>query len=191
MLQDWISNYTVLTSNDSSTSWRLCHSFSWVFWAKWNFARLLNRLHTAEAFDVAIICVGYIAMYLTFASLYISMKQLGSNFWLTASAILSSTFAFMCGFVTSYFLGVPVPLAVLSEGLPFLVSIIGFGGKIKLTRSTLRAVSSNPPGSSIEHVVSDVMQTVGFSMLRDYAIEILVLLVELRLASMAFGNFAL
>ncbi|VVT55064.1 uncharacterized protein SAPINGB_P004409 [Magnusiomyces paraingens] len=174
-LSQWLKNSAVLAGPDQEP-WRLRQSFSWVLWAKWNFTRLLDLIHATETFDLAVVFIGYLAMYFTFISLYISMKHLGSKFWLATSVMLSSTFAFMFAFVTSFSLGVPVSLITLSEGLPFLVATVGFGNKIKLTRATLKAVRSRPPGSSIEHVVSDVLSTQGTLMLRDYSLEIIALL---------------
>lgn len=114
-------------------------------------------------------------MYFSFASLYISMRGLGSKFWLATSVLLSSSFAFVYAFITSYWLGVAVPLVTLSEGLPFLVSVVGFGGKVRLTRAALTAFESLAPGSAVEDVISDVIRTEGVSLLRDYALEILAL----------------
>lgn len=160
------------TTTTSDASWRLRKSFSWILWAKWNFTRLLDLIHDTETFDLAVVFIGYLTMYFTFVSLYLSMRRIGSKFWLATSVLLSSTFAFMFAFVTSFYLGVPVSLVTLSEGLPFLVSVVGFGHKIKLTRNTLKAVQSREPGSSIEHVVSDVICAQGGNFLSLYALEI-------------------
>ena len=89
----------------------------------------MDLIHATETFDLIVVGVAYLAMHYTFISLYLSMQQLGSKFWLATSVMLSSTFAFMFAFVTSFYLGVPVSIMTLSEGLPFLVVTIGFGNK--------------------------------------------------------------
>lgn len=178
-LSQWVEGSSKLISEEVSESddgtWRLRRSFSWILWAKWNFNRLINLIHATEPFDLTVIFIGYLAMYFSFASLYISMRGLGSKFWLATSVLLSSSFAFVYAFITSYWLGVAVPLVTLSEGLPFLVSVVGFGGKVRLTRAALTAFESLAPGSAVEDVISDVIRTEGVSLLRDYALEILAL----------------
>lgn len=181
-LNEWIESVSEITvksltadGKESEEVWRLRKSFSWIVWAKWNFSRLLDLIHDAETFDLIVILIGYLAMHYTFISLYLSMKRLGSKFWLATSVLLSSTFAFLLAYVTSFYLGVAVPIVTLSEGLPFLVATIGFGDKIRLTKGTLRALQSKSPGTSIENVVSEVICQQGVTMLRNYAVECLAL----------------
>ncbi|KAL2809147.1 hydroxymethylglutaryl-coenzyme A reductase-domain-containing protein [Aspergillus granulosus] len=99
--------------------------------------QLVHRFKIATPLDVLTMAAAYIAMHLTFASLFLSMYRMGSRFWLAASVLISSTFAFLFGLFTTRKLGVPVDVGVLSEGLPFLVITIGFENPIKLTQAIL------------------------------------------------------
>lgn len=179
-LNSWVKSVSEIkvesTSGSADDVWRLRKSFSWALWMKWNFTRLMDLIHATETFDLAVVGIAYLAMHYTFISLYISMRRLGSNFWLATSIMLSSTFAFMFAFVTSFYLGVPVSIVTLSEGLPFLVVTIGFGNKIRLTDISLQTYNSRTAGSSIEHLVSGVIATEGKTIMRDYAIQIIALI---------------
>jgi hydroxymethylglutaryl-CoA reductase (NADPH) len=150
---------------------------------KWT--ELVSLFHHAEPMDVAIMATAYTAMHLTFASLFVSMYRLGSRFWLFASVLLSSTFAFVFALFTVVKLGLKVDLALLSEGLPFLVVIIGFENPIRFTQAVLmRAAGAVPPVSEQQPVVSPStsIQAIQSSLthegprvLKHYACEIAVL----------------
>ena len=135
--------------------------------------------------------LGYLAMHLTFVSLFLSMRRLGSHVWLATTVLLSSVFAFLFGLVITTKLGVPINLVLLSEGLPFLVVTIGFEKPIILTRAVLSA-ALNPqrPGSrsnressaagerttkTIRTALETAVQERGFEIIRDYCIEIAIL----------------
>lgn len=174
---DSVSELKVASSTEAQEDiWRLRKSFSWALWVKWNFTRLMDLIHATETFDLAVVGIAYLAMHYTFISLYISMQRLGSKFWLATSIMLSSTFAFMFAFVTSFYLGVPVSIVTLSEGLPFLVVTIGFGNKIRLTDIALQTFNNRKTGSSIDDLVAGVISTEGKTIMRDYAIEIIALI---------------
>src|SRR3954466_337018 len=83
--------------------------------------------------------LGYLSMHLTFVSLFLSMRRLGSNFWLAATVLFESCFAFLFGLTVTNWLGVPINMVLLSEGLPFLVVTIGFEKPIVLTKAVLSA----------------------------------------------------
>lgn len=127
--------------------------------------------------------------------LFLSMKRLGSNAWLAISVLLSSLFAFLFGLVTTTKLGVPINMVLLSEGLPFLVVTIGFEKSIILTKAVLSAsydtrrrpqenggtnghaigsASNQPP--SIQDAIQIAVKDTGFEIVRDYAIEIALLI---------------
>ena len=126
------------------------------------------------------------------------MKRLGSNFWLATSVLLSSVFAFLFGLVVTTKLGVPINMVLLSEGLPFLVVTIGFEKSIILTKAVFSASfdsrrksiahsfanghaigrdsivpSMGPP--SIQEAIQAAVRETGFDIVRDYAIEIAIL----------------
>ncbi|KAG8410574.1 3-hydroxy-3-methylglutaryl-coenzyme A (HMG-CoA) reductase isozyme [Metarhizium acridum] len=137
--------------------------------------------------------LGYLSMHLTFVSLFLSMRRMGSNFWLGMSTLFSSVFAFLFGLAVTTKLGVPISVILLSEGLPFLVVTIGFEKNIVLTRAVLshavehrrtQARDVGPGKKSDErtqsqNVISYAIQAAikdkGYEILRDYAIEIAIL----------------
>ena len=135
--------------------------------------------------------LGYLSMHLTFVSLFMSMRNMGSNFWLATSVLISSVFAFLFGLIVTTKLGVPINLVLLSEGLPFLVVTIGFEKPIILTKAVLAASSSHKRQGSVkaDSDVSDrpsssktiqsslhiAVRDKGFDIVRDYCIEITIL----------------
>lgn len=129
-------------------------------------------------------------MHLTFVSLFLSMRRMGSNFWLATTVLISSVFAFLFGLIVTTKLGVEVNLVLLSEGLPFLVVTIGFEKPIILTKAVLSAsLSSRRQGTHLEpnlgsantpKTIQGALKTAvdekGFEIVRDYCIEIAVLI---------------
>ena len=83
--------------------------------------------------------MGYLAMHLTFVSLFLAMRRLGSNFWLATAVLLQYACAFLLALAVTTYFGVPINMVLLSEGLPFLVVIIGFEKPIVLTKAVLAA----------------------------------------------------
>lgn len=122
-------------------------------------------------------------MHLTFVSLFLAMRRLGSNFWLAAAVLMQSAFAFLFGLAITTYLGVPVNMILLSEGLPFLVVIIGFEKPIVLTKAVLaasldarRAAKENRSDPlTIQSAVQRAIKKTGFEIVRDYFFEILIL----------------
>jgi hydroxymethylglutaryl-CoA reductase (NADPH) len=128
--------------------------------------------------------LGYLAMHLTFVSLFLAMRRLGSNFWLATAVLLQSAFAFLFALAITLYLGVPINMILLSEGLPFLVVIIGFEKPIVLTKAVLsasldarRASEENNRGEilTIQSAVQIAIKKTGFEIVRDYFFEILIL----------------
>ena len=131
-------------------------------------------------------------MHLTFVSLFMSMRHMGSRLWLATSVLISSVFAFLFGLIVTTKLGVPINLVLLSEGLPFLVVTIGFEKPIILTKAVLAASLShkrqgsvkaepnviNGPNSSktIQSSLHIAVREKGFDIVRDYCIEITILI---------------
>ena len=135
--------------------------------------------------------IGYLAMHLTFVSLFMSMRHMGSNFWLATSVLISSVFAFLFGLGMTNQLGVPINFVLLSEGLPFLVVTIGFEKPIILTKAVLSAsvsargqgvrqdsdISSTASSSqTIQSSLQVAVQEKGFAIIRDYCIELTILI---------------
>lgn len=128
--------------------------------------------------------LGYLSMHLTFVSLFLSMRRLGSNFWLAATVLTQSLFAFLFGLTVTNKLGVPINMVLLSEGLPFLVVTIGFDKPIVLTKAVLSASldarrrhSANGDNIplTIQYAVQTAVKEKGFEIVRDYFVEILIL----------------
>ena len=158
-------------------------------WAKNSWTAFLDLLKNAETLDIVIMALGYLSMYLTFVSLFLSMRRMGSNFWLATTVLFSSAFALLFGLVVTMKLGVPVNVVLLSEGLPFLVVTVGFEKPIILTQAVLSAAinprrpgvgNGSPNGSedaprTIQSAVQTAVGERGFGIVRDYCVEILIL----------------
>ncbi|EXJ66494.1 hydroxymethylglutaryl-CoA reductase (NADPH) [Cladophialophora psammophila CBS 110553] len=166
-------------------------------WLSEGWSSFVDLLKHAETLDIIIMSLGYLSMHLTFISLFLSMKRLGSNAWLAISVLLSSLFAFLFGLVTTTKLGVSINMVLLSEGLPFLVVTIGFEKSIILTKAVLSAsydtnrrglengsANGRPSGpvsapnapNSIQDAIQIAVKETGFEIVRDYAIEIAILI---------------
>lgn len=142
-----------------------------------------KNLQNADTGDIIIMALGYLAMHLTFVSLFLAMRRLGSNFWLATAVLLQSAFAFLFALAITVYLGVPINMILLSEGLPFLVVIIGFEKPIVLTKAVLsaaidarRAAEDNRGEPvTIQSAVQTAIKRTGFEIVRDYFFEILIL----------------
>ncbi|KHN94691.1 HMG CoA reductase [Metarhizium album ARSEF 1941] len=164
-----------------------------VQWLRNAWVEFIDLLKNAETLDIVIMVLGYLSMHLTFVSLFLSMRRMGSNFWLGMSTLFSSVFAFLFGLAVTTKLGVPISVILLSEGLPFLVVTIGFEKNIVLTRAVLshavehrrtQAHDARPggkfyeqtgPQNVISYAVQAAIKDKGYEILRDYAIEIAIL----------------
>lgn len=148
----------------------------------------IDLLKNAETLDIIIMVLGYLSMHLTFVSLFLSMRRMGSNFWLAASTLFSSLLAFMFGLIVTTKLGVPISMILLSEGLPFLVVTIGFEKNITMTRAVLShsiehkrieekqgKSKQDVQSSAIQSAIQVAIREKGFDIVKDYAIEIFVL----------------
>lgn len=162
-------------------------SGTWADWARDSWTAFIDLLKHAETLDIIIMALGYLSMYLTFISLFISMRRMGSNFWLATSVIFSSALGFLFGLCVTLYLGVPANLVLISEGVPFFVVTVGFEKPIMLTQAVLSAAikakttgnaGSGAPGDApltIQTAVQAAVRARGFDIVRDYAIEILIL----------------
>ncbi|KAF7450610.1 3-hydroxy-3-methylglutaryl coenzyme A reductase [Pyrenophora tritici-repentis] len=152
-------------------------------WVVESWTSFVDLLKNADTGDIVIMALGYIAMHLTFVSLFLAMRRLGSNFWLATAVLLQSAFAFLFGLAITTYLGVPINVILLSEGLPFLVVIIGFEKPIVLTKAVLsasldgRRATEEKRGErvTIQSAVQTAIKRTGFEIVRDYFFEILIL----------------
>ena len=163
-------------------------------WATNAWTEFVDLVKNAETLDIIIMVLGYISMHLTFVSLFVSMRRMGSNFWLFATTLFSSVFAFLFGLIVTSKLGVSMNMVLLSEGLPFLVVTIGFEKAIVLTKAVLSAALDtrrpSPQGNqrvekaenygisstSIQYAVQTAINEKGYEIVRDYVIEICILI---------------
>lgn len=164
-----------------------------VQWLSNAWVEFIDLLKNAETLDIVIMVLGYLSMHLTFVSLFLSMRRMGSNFWLGMSTLFSSVFAFLFGLAVTTKLGVPISVILLSEGLPFLVVTIGFEKNIVLTRAVLshavehrrtqgrdakpgkKSNDENQSQNVISYAIQAAIKDKGYEILRDYAIEIVIL----------------
>ncbi|PYI10353.1 hypothetical protein BO78DRAFT_394104, partial [Aspergillus sclerotiicarbonarius CBS 121057] len=152
-------------------------------WAQDAWVEFVDLLKNAQTPDIAIILIGYIFMHMTFASLFLSMYRMGSKFWLATSVLFSSTFAFVLGLFVTVELGVPVNMVLLSEGLPFLVVIVGFERYVGLTRAILthatarRSSAHEGASSAVQSAIEFVISEKGFEIVKEYVAEIAILAV--------------
>ncbi|KAH9862692.1 hypothetical protein J1614_010785 [Plenodomus biglobosus] len=152
-------------------------------WFSDSWTSFVDLLKNADTGDIVIMALGYLAMHLTFVSLFLAMRRLGSNFWLAAAVLLQSAFAFLFGLAVTTYVGVPINMILLSEGLPFLVVIIGFEKPIVLTKAVLSASldarrpsdDSRGQAFTIQSAVQTAIKRTGFEIVRDYFFEILIL----------------
>ena len=163
-------------------------------WASNVWTEFVDLLKNAKTLDIIIMVLGYISMHLTFVSLFVSMRRLRSNFWLFATTLFSSVLAFLFGLIVTTKMGVSLNMILLSEGLPFLVVMIGFEKAIVLTKAVLSAaLETRRPrplespktaeqkygvsSTSIQYAVQVAIKEKGYEIVRDYAIEICILAV--------------
>src|ERR1700731_645386 len=118
--------------------------------------------------------IGYVTMHFTFVSLFLNMRTMGSKFWLGATVLCSSTFSFLLALATVDYLGVPINMVLMSEGLPFLVVTVGFEKPFMLTKAVLQGTSSSVTRPTKDYV-TDAVREKGPVIIRDYLVEIAVL----------------
>lgn len=170
-LQDSLREISTVSSN--GITWKARHNnriAKYYEYLRAGAFKLKDLIQHAESFDILLITVAYIAMWYTLIKVFVDMRQTGSKFWLAFSIITSSTFAFLMALVvTTKFLGVKVPLISISEGIPFLVAIIGFKHKVSLAASVSLASSSS---LDVQKIVGDAISAHTVSLLRDHFVVI-------------------
>ncbi|KIJ38992.1 hypothetical protein M422DRAFT_258144, partial [Sphaerobolus stellatus SS14] len=164
-------------------------SGKWVAYAARAFiVRFWDLAKQADSADILVVLLGYILMHGTFIRLFLSGRKLGSNLWLPIAMLSSSVAAFILSLPLSQYFGISLDPVGLSEALPFFVIAIGFDKALQLARavfshpqfllpSQTSLDSSALPIKSAREVVLDAVDQVGTSIVRDYAIEVFVLMV--------------
>lgn len=139
------------------------------------FSKLQSLVQGAEAFDIGLISLAYVAMIYTIVKLFVDMKGDGANFLLAFATLVSSIFAFLFALAgSSKVLQNKPSLLSLTEGIPFLTAIVGFKHKISIAKMVLQAASSP---SDVKSLVSNAVASHTLSIFRDYGIVFGVLLV--------------
>ena len=121
-------------------------------------------------------------MHATFIRLWLSSRALGSNFWLSTGIWSSSLISFLFTLPLCRYLNIPLDPIALTEALPFLVCTVGFEKPLRLAKAVLAHPQALKPQEDgrmkpAGEVVLDALDRVGNVILRDYALEIAVLLV--------------
>lgn len=182
----------------------LLHHGRWAAYAlRALFYRFSELARAADSMDILLVLGGYILMHYTFFRLIRSCRALNSRFWLVAAILCSSTLAFVLALPVALHLGVPVDPVLLTEALPFLVCTVGFDKPLRLARAvfshehlytpipsptpsipsgTLTPTGRAPRSSSTvlkpaRDVLLEALDRVGNVLLRDYALEVFVLIV--------------
>ncbi|KAG8853696.1 3-hydroxy-3-methylglutaryl-coenzyme A (HMG-CoA) reductase isozyme [Serendipita sp. 411] len=146
--------------------------------------RFWSLAKNADSADIIVVLLGYLFMHLTFFKLFVSLRKLGSNFWLAFCVLISGSFAFILALPLANYLEIPVDPVALSEALPFLVITVGFDKPLQLARAVFHhpnflagSTTHNGPTAAVpaSQVVTDAIRETGPTVLRDYAIEVAVL----------------
>lgn len=158
--------------------WKLTHKngvTKYYNYARKTYAKVNKLIHVAEVFDVALMSFAYISMIYTVIKVFVDLRKIGSKFWLAICIITSSTFAFLFSLVVMIkFFSLTVPLITMTEGIPFLVTIVGFKHKVSISRDVLRASTS---ALDIKTIVNNITLSHAFYIFRDNSVAILTLMI--------------
>lgn len=165
-LQSTLNEYETISVN--GINWKVRHNnriVKYIDYLKSTFVKVQNLIKGAESFDIVLIVLAYLAMWYTLIKVFYDMKQVGSNFWLAFSTLVSGAFAFLFALVTTTkFTNTKVPLISISEGIPFLVAIIGFKHKVSIAKSIMKLANSP---ENVSTIVSNAVSAHNVSLLRD------------------------
>lgn len=128
-------------------------------------------------------------MHATFFLLFSRSRSLGSNFWLPVAIFLSSVLALILSLPLTMWLKIPLDFVTLTEALPFIVCTVGFDKPLRLAKAVFRHPHvSTPPNNAggtpsngqlkpSGTVILECLQDVYNPIVRDYVLEIAVLIV--------------
>lgn len=181
-VESTLQEFDTFTLNGVTWKLRKLNGFSkYSNYLSYTFNSVKSLIQLAENFDVGLITFAYIAMWYTLIKVFFDMKKAGSKFWLGFSTLVSSTFAFLFALVvTTKLLNIKVPIVSLSEGLPFLVAIIGFKHKTSITTMVANASTSN---ADVKTIISNAIAGHFVSLFRDH-----VAVIGALLAIIAYAN---
>lgn len=135
------------------------------------FQRLQSAFRGAEPFDIGLITVAYVAMWYTLIRVFVDMRtNAGLSFWLAFATLTLLTFGFLFALVTTTrVLDAQVPLLSITEGIPFLVAIIGFKHKVSIALAVLRGSAGSDDAATI---VAGAIAAHTTSLLRDHLLVV-------------------
>ncbi|KAI8143330.1 hydroxymethylglutaryl-CoA reductase [Fennellomyces sp. T-0311] len=151
--------------------------FAWLFIITRNVVfRLKELIDMADNVDIMVILAGYVMMIITFVSLFINMRRMGSRYTLATAVTVNGLFSFILAVLTVYALGVQPSPVVLAEAIPFLVVTIGFERPYKLTKRVLEYSKEAPlTRQDVRETILRAVDSVALPIARDCVIEIIVL----------------
>ena len=174
ILQENIDIESVYTSTDR-TQWRLEDGVGYPFGVQSILISLYESVliivKELEYFDLSIIVSAYLMVCYTFLNLYEEMNRLGSKFWLSLSAIVSSSCAIVLAlYTTQNIFQRSVTASNIFEGLPFILVAIGFKHKIKLTEYILKKFDKIgiSDKETTDKIIYEAMLKEGGYLVQDY-----------------------
>jgi len=163
-------------------------SGKWVVYAARTLVvRFWDLTKKADNLDILLVLAGYVLMHTTFIRLFLSSRSLGSNFWLTTAILSSSILSFMVALPVANYLRIPLDPVSLIEALPFLVCTVGFEKPLRLARTVFSHPHLVQPAihegrlrgqmKPAPDLIMEALDKVGNIIVRDYLLEIAVLLI--------------
>ncbi|KAI0032617.1 hydroxymethylglutaryl-coenzyme A reductase-domain-containing protein [Vararia minispora EC-137] len=188
VVPDGASHVKFVFENNEAESIGEMKSGKWVVYAaRASASRFWELAKKADSLDIILVLAGYILMYTTFIRLVLSARALGSNFWLTTAILSSGLLAFIVSLPIARYLRIPLQPVSLIEALPFLVCTVGFEKPLRLARAVFSHPHAVQPAVNegrlrgqmkpAPELIMEALDRAGNPILRDYALEVAVLLI--------------
>lgn len=187
-LSDAFGSIKYIVENPEQEAIAEMKSGKWVVYAARTLVvRFWDLAKKADNLDILLVLAGYVLMHTTFIRLFLASRSLGSNFWLTTAILSSSTLSFMVALPIASYLRIPLDPVSLIEALPFLVCTVGFEKPLRLARAVFGHPHLIQPAiqegrlrgqmKPAPDLIVEALDKVGNIIVRDYALEIAVLLI--------------
>ncbi|KAI9496362.1 hydroxymethylglutaryl-CoA reductase [Zychaea mexicana] len=165
--------------------------FAWLLIISRNVVfRLKELIDMADNVDIMVILAGYVMMIITFVSLFVNMRRMGSRYTLATAVSVNGLFSFILALLTVHALGVQPSPVVLAEAIPFLVVTIGFERPYKLTKRVLEYSKEAPlTRQDVRETIIRAVDSVALPIARDCVIEIMVLTLGAKSAIAGLREF--
>ncbi|KAJ9073608.1 3-hydroxy-3-methylglutaryl-coenzyme A (HMG-CoA) reductase isozyme [Entomophthora muscae] len=152
--------------------------------------QLIQQSSLTEFF---IVFGGYIMLLFTFAALFMNMRKIGSQLTLPITSIILSMNSLLCSLAILSLCGISVDFIRLTEGIPFMISAIGFQKSCKMFRVVLQKFNAQEVRSTpaVVDAVAQGVESVGTSLLKEYLFEISVLSLGAASGISGMSNFCL